>query len=143
MYHNTSSVVSLDGSRVKLVRNRFFGWKVEKGKAFMKKRKRAFFANSWMAKTEEKFLSKGKVFLVRASGGSDIAMEMIGKWYVVENRVRGFSGFESLDSISRMRFWDPFICLTEKSYLENQSFNLSNIFFGNSFTFEMKDIGEG
>ena len=88
----------------------------------MKKRKRAFLANSWMAKTEEKFLSKGKVFLVRASEGSDVAMEMIGKWYAVENRVRGFSGFESRDSISGMRFWDPFICLTEKSYLENQYF---------------------
>ncbi|KAH9671267.1 hypothetical protein KPL70_017298 [Citrus sinensis] len=32
MYHNTSSVVSLDGSRVKPVRNRFFGWKEENGK---------------------------------------------------------------------------------------------------------------
>ena len=96
----------------------------------MKKRKRAFLANSWMAKTEEKFLLKEKVFLVRASGGSDVAMEMIGKWYVVENRVRGFSGFESLYTISRIRFWDPFICLAEKSYLENQSFNLSNIFSG-------------
>ena len=32
MYHNTSSVVSLVGSRVKPVRNRFSGWKVEKGK---------------------------------------------------------------------------------------------------------------
>lgn len=50
----------------------------------MKKRKTTFLANSWMAKTEEKFLSKGKAFLVGASGGSDVAMEMIGKWYVVE-----------------------------------------------------------
>ncbi|KAH9686201.1 hypothetical protein KPL70_014283 [Citrus sinensis] len=32
MYHNTSSVVSLDGSRVKPVRNRFSGWKVENEK---------------------------------------------------------------------------------------------------------------
>ncbi|KAH9786758.1 vacuolar protein sorting-associated protein 51-like [Citrus sinensis] len=32
MYHNTSSVVSLDGSRVRPVRNIFSGWKVEKGK---------------------------------------------------------------------------------------------------------------
>ncbi|KAH9801898.1 hypothetical protein KPL71_001196 [Citrus sinensis] len=32
MYHNTSSVVSLDGSRVKPVRNRFSGWKEENGK---------------------------------------------------------------------------------------------------------------
>ena len=75
----------------------------------MKKGKRDFLANSWMAKIEEKALLKGKVFLVRASGGSDVAMEMIGKWYVVENRVRGFFGFESLESISGMRFWDPFI----------------------------------
>ena len=58
----------------------------------MKKRMRAFLANSWMAKTEENVLLKGKVFLVRASGGSDVALEMIGKWYVVENRVRGFFG---------------------------------------------------
>ena len=72
-----------------------------------------------------------------------MAMEMIGKWYVVENRVGGVSGFESLDSISGIRFWDPFICLTEKSYLENQSFNLSNIFFKNSFAFEIENIGEG
>ena len=85
-YHNTSSVVSLDGSRVKPVRNRFSGWKVEKGKgsvtryAFLKKRKRAFLANSWMAKIEEKFLLKGKVFFVRASGGREVAMEIIGKW---------------------------------------------------------------
>ena len=56
---------------------------------------------------------------MRASGGSDVAMEMIGKWYVVENKVRGFSDFKSLESILGMRFWDPFICLTEKSYLEN------------------------
>ena len=46
----------------------------------MKKRKRAFLANSWMAKTEEKVLLKGKVFLVRACGGSEVAMEIIGKW---------------------------------------------------------------
>ncbi|KAH9801866.1 hypothetical protein KPL71_001183 [Citrus sinensis] len=32
MYHNTSSVVSLDGSRVKPVRNRFSRWKEENGK---------------------------------------------------------------------------------------------------------------
>ena len=108
----------------------------------MKKRKRAFLANSWMAKTEEKVLLKGKVFLVRAFGGSDVAMEMIGKWYVVENRVRGFSGFESPDSISGMRFWDPFICLTEKSYLENQSFNLSNIFSGTVLPLKLRILGK-
>ena len=82
----------------------------------MKKRETAFLANSWIAKTEENILLKGKGFLVRASGGRDVAMKMIGKWYVVENIVGGGSGFESLDSISRIRFWDPFICLTEKSY---------------------------
>ena len=85
----------------------------------MKKRKTAFLANSWMAKTEENVLFKGKGFLVRASGGKDVAMAIIGKWYVVENRVGGVSGFESLDSISGIRLWDPFICFTEKSYLEN------------------------
>ena len=70
----------------------------------MKKRKKTFLANSWIAKTEEKVLSKGKVFLVIASGGSEVAMEMSGNWYVVETRVKGFSGFESLDSISGIRF---------------------------------------
>ncbi|KAH9734719.1 hypothetical protein KPL71_017474 [Citrus sinensis] len=74
MYHNTSSVVSLEGSRVKPVRNRFSRWKEENGKG---------------------------------SVTSDVAMEMIGKWYVVENRVRGFAGFESLDSISGMRRMAP------------------------------------
>ena len=46
----------------------------------MKKRKTALCAKSWMAKTEVKVLLRGKVFLVRASGGRDVAMEMIGKW---------------------------------------------------------------
>ena len=94
----------------------------------MKKRKTAFLANSWIAKTEENVLLKGKGFLVRASGGRDVAMKIIEKLDVVENRAGGVFGFESLDSISGIRLWDPFICLTEKSYLENQSFNLSNIF---------------
>ena len=62
----------------------------------MKKRKTTFLANSWMSKTEENVLFK------------DVAMAIIGKWYVVENRVGGVSGFESLDSISGIRFWDPF-----------------------------------
>ena len=96
----------------------------------MKKRKTAFRANSWIAKTEENVLLRGKGFLVRASGGRDVAMKIIRKWDVAKNRVGGVSGFESLDSMSGIRFWDPFICLTEKSYLENQSFNLSNIFSG-------------
>ena len=85
----------------------------------MKERKTAFLANSWIAKTEKNILLKGKGFLVRASGGRDVAMKMIGKWDVEENRVGGVSGFESLDIISGIRFWDPFICFTEKSYLEN------------------------
>ena len=70
----------------------------------MKKRKTAFLANSWMAKTEENVLFKGKGFLVRASGGKDVAMVMIGKWYVVENRMGGVSGFESRESISGIRW---------------------------------------
>ena len=45
----------------------------------MKKRKTAFLANSWMAKTDENVLFKGKDFLVRALGGRDVAMKMIGK----------------------------------------------------------------
>ena len=45
----------------------------------MKKRKTAFLTNSWMEKTEENVLFKGKDFLVRASGGRDVAMKMIGK----------------------------------------------------------------
>ncbi|PAL53941.1 hypothetical protein CEJ84_20100, partial [Acinetobacter baumannii] len=85
---------------------------------------------------------KGKGFLVRASGGKDVAMAMIGKWYVVENRVGGVSGFESLDSKSGIRFWDPFICLTEKSYLENQSFNRSNIFSGTVLPLKLRMLGK-
>ena len=97
---------------------------------FHEEAKESFSCKLLDGKDRRKVLAKGKVFLVKASGGSDVAMEMIGKWYVVENRVRGFFGLESLESISWMRFWDPFIYLTEKSYLENQSFNLSNIFSG-------------
>ena len=108
----------------------------------MKKRKTSFLANSWMAKIEENVLLKGKGFLVRASGGRDVAMKMIGKWDVVENRVGGVSGIESLDNISGIRFWDPFICLTEKSYLENQSFNLSNIFSGTVLPLKLRMLGK-
>ena len=32
MYHNSSSVISLKGSKVKPVRNKCLGWKVENGK---------------------------------------------------------------------------------------------------------------
>ena len=60
--------------------------------------------NSWMAKTEENVLFKGKGFLVRASGGKEVAMAMIGKWYAVENSMGGVSGFESRESISGIRF---------------------------------------
>ena len=59
----------------------------------MKKRKTAFLANSWITKTEENILSRGKVFLVRASGGRDVAMEMIENWYVVEIKARECLGF--------------------------------------------------
>ena len=45
----------------------------------MKKRKTAFLANFWMAKIEENVLFKGNDFLVRASGGRDVAKKMIGK----------------------------------------------------------------
>ena len=61
---------------------------------------------------------------------------------MVENNVRGFCGLESLESISGIRFWDPFICLTEKSYLENQSFNLSNIFSGTVLPLKLKILGK-
>ena len=67
---------------------------------------------------------------------------MIGNWYVVEIKVRGVSGFESLDSISGIRFWDPFICLTKKSYLENQSFNRSNIFSGTVLPLKLRILGK-
>ena len=57
MYHNSSFEISLEGSRVKPVRNKFSRWKVENGNesdkryAFIKNLKIAFLANSWMAKT--------------------------------------------------------------------------------------------
>ena len=38
MYHNMSSVVSLVGSRVKPVRNRFSGWKEENGRVLLQGR---------------------------------------------------------------------------------------------------------
>ena len=47
---------------------------------FHEKAKESFSSNSGMAKTEEKFLLKGKVFLVRAYWGREVAMEIIGKW---------------------------------------------------------------
>ena len=40
-----------------------------------------------MAKIVEKFLSKGKVYLVRASRGRDVAMKMTGKWKGVCDKV--------------------------------------------------------
>ena len=81
MYPNSSSEISLEGSRVKPVRNRFSGWKIENGKesdnreAFMKNLKIACLANSWMAKTVVKVFPRGKGFLVRACEGSEVAMK--------------------------------------------------------------------
>ena len=86
MYHNLSFEISLEGSKVKPIRNKFSGWKVENGnesdkrQAFMKNLKTAFLANYWMAKIVLKVFPRGKVFLVRACEGSDVAMKMTGKW---------------------------------------------------------------
>ncbi|KAH9763291.1 hypothetical protein KPL70_001110 [Citrus sinensis] len=41
MYHNTSSVVSLDGSRVKPIRNKFSRWKEENGKGSVTRPRRS------------------------------------------------------------------------------------------------------
>ena len=80
----------------------------------MKKRKTAFLANSWIAKTEEKVLSRGKVFLVIASDGSEVAMEMIGKWKVVEIKVRGFCGVGESGEHIRDEVLGPFYMLNRK-----------------------------
>ena len=40
-----------------------------------------------------------------------------------------------------MRFWVPFICFTEKSYFENKSLSLSNIFSGTVFPLKFMMLG--
>ena len=72
-----------------------------------------------MAKTVVKVFPRGKVFLVRACEGSEVAMKITGKWEAEDMKNKEFSGLASLASISGIRLWSPFICFTEKSYFEN------------------------
>ena len=108
----------------------------------MKNLNTAFFANSCMAKTVVKVFPRGKVFWVRACKGSEVAMKMTGKWCSEDMQNKDLSGLASLESISGIRLWSPFICFTEKSYFENQSFSLSNIFSGTFFPLKFMMLGK-
>ena len=108
----------------------------------MKNLNTAFFANSCIAKIVVKVFPRGKVFWVRACEGSEVAMKMTGKWCYEDMKNKDLSGLASLESISGIRLWSPFICFTEKSDLENQSFNRSNIFSGTFFLLKFMMLGK-
>ena len=80
--------------------------------------------------------------MVRACEGSEVAMKITGKWEAEDMKNKEFSGLASLESISGIRLWSPFICFTEKSYFENQSFNFSNIFSGTFFPLKFMMFGK-
>ena len=55
---------------------------------------------------------------------------------------KDLSSLASLESISGIRLWSPFIYFTDKSYFENQSFSLSNIFLGSFLPLKFMMLGK-